>query len=81
MRAASEPLSAIGTMTVISSDGSGTEQVGQNVASQLSTVNQILKDLVGIDISDIVAGRATGAAIGEGIATARKAAPKTAPKA
>jgi flotillin len=70
VRAASEPLSAIGTMTVISSDGSGTEQVGQNVASQLSTVNQILKDLVGIDISDIVTGRATGAAIGDAIATA-----------
>ena len=75
VRAASEPLSAIGNMTVISSDGSGTEQVGQNVASQLSTVNQILKDLVGIDISDIIAGRATGAAIGESIAVAQTRKP------
>ncbi len=64
-------------MTVISSDGSGTEQVGQNVASQLSTVNQILKDLVGIDISDIVTGRATGAAIGESIAAAPARTPRT----
>jgi len=83
VRAASEPLSAIGTMTVISSDGSGTEQVGQNVASQLTTVNQILKDLVGIDISEIVTGRATGTAIGAAAAApARKPAqPKAKPEA
>jgi len=76
VRAASEPLAAIGTMTVISSDGKGSEQVGQNVAAQLSTVNQILKDLVGIDISDIVTGRATGLAVGEAIASATTPAPK-----
>ena len=89
VRAASEPLSSIGTMTVISSDGKGTEQVGQNVASQLTTVTQILKDLVGIDLGDIVTGRVTGQAIGEGLATAsstparRSAAkePKVEPKA
>ncbi len=74
VRAASEPLSAIGSMTVISSDGSGTEQVGQNVASQLTTVNQILKDLVGIDISEIVTGRATGTAIGAAAAAPAKRA-------
>lgn len=68
VRAASEPLSAIGSMTVISSDGSGTQQVGQNVASQLSTVNQILKDVVGIDLSEIVTGRVAGTAIGDAIA-------------
>ena len=68
VRAASEPLSAIGSMTVISSDGSGTQQVGQNVASQLSTVNQILKDVVGIDLSEIVTGRVAGNAIGDAIA-------------
>ena len=79
VRAASEPLSAIGNMTVISSDGSGTEQVGQNVASQLTTVNQILKDLVGIDISEIVTGRATGTAIGAAAAAPAKKVP--APKA
>lgn len=79
VRAASEPLSAISTMTVISSDGNGTEQVGQNVASQLTTVNQILKDLVGIDISDIVTGRVTGAAIGESLAAAQTAPRKTPP--
>lgn len=81
VRAASEPLSSIGTMTVISSDGTGTEQVGQNVASQLTTVTQILKDLVGIDLGDIVTGRVTGQAIGEGLAngsssTARRSSTK-----
>ncbi|MBX3099615.1 MAG: flotillin family protein [Salinibacterium sp.] len=77
VRAASEPLAAIGSVTVISSDGKGTEQVGQNVASQLATVNQILKDLVGIDIADIVTGRVTGTAMGEALASspARKTAP------
>lgn len=68
VRATSEPLAAIGTMTVISSDGSGTQQVGQNVATQLSTVNRILKDVVGIDLSEIVTGRITGNAIGDAIA-------------
>jgi len=86
VRAASEPLSAIGTMTVISTDGKGSEQVGQNVASQLSTVTQILKDLVGIDIADIITGRATGAAIGDAIAaaparSARQTTPGAAAKA
>lgn len=78
--AASEPLSSIGTMTVISSDGQGTEQVGRNVATQLTTVTQILKDLVGIDLSEVVTGRVTGQAIGEGLAqatpTPRRAAKK-----
>ena len=73
VRAASEPLASIANMTVISSDGKGAEQVGQNVATQLTTVNQILKDLVGIDISDIITGRMTGDAIGKGIAGAQSA--------
>jgi flotillin len=90
VRAASEPLSSIANMTVISSDGRGTEQIGQNVATQLVTVTQILKDLVGIDISEIVTGRVTGTAIGEGITAggkgaehraAAKPAQKTAPAA
>jgi flotillin len=84
VRAASEPLSAIGSVTVISSDGGGTDQVGQNVAGQLTTVNQILKDLVGIDISEIVTGRAAGRAVGEAIAdpTPKRAArPKAEPGA
>lgn len=73
VRAASEPLAAIANMTVISSDGSGTEQVGQNVASQLATATQMIKDLVGIDIADIVTGRATGAAVGDALATRDRA--------
>ncbi|MEY2848679.1 MAG: hypothetical protein RI885_1344 [Actinomycetota bacterium] len=70
VRAASEPLAAIANMTVISTDGSGAGQVGQNVASQLATSTQLIKDLVGIDIGDIVTGRATGAAVGEALAGA-----------
>jgi flotillin len=81
VRAASEPLASISNMTVISSDGKGSEQVGQNVATQLTTVNQILKDLVGIDISDIITGRVTGEAIGKGVVEAQPPAPRTsAPK-
>ncbi|MDP1788776.1 MAG: SPFH domain-containing protein, partial [Rhodoglobus sp.] len=70
VRAASEPLSAISNMTVISSDGSGTQMVGQSVASQLATSTQIIKDLVGIDIAEIVTGRAAGTAVGQGMAEA-----------
>ncbi len=87
VRAASEPLGAIGSMTVISTDGSGTQQVGQNVAAQLATVTQLLKDTVGIDLAQIVSGRAAGAAVGESLATpttSRRAAkpdPKAEPKA
>jgi flotillin len=68
VRAASEPLAAISNMTVISNDGSGADQVGRNVASQLATSTQIIKDLVGIDISDLVTGRVTGEAMGAAFA-------------
>lgn len=82
VRAASEPLAAIANMTVISTDGTGANQVGQNVAAQLVTANQIMKDLVGIDISQIVTGRAAGRAVGEGLAGSEKAsAPKAASRA
>lgn len=67
VRAAAEPLAAIKNMTVISSDGGGSEQVGQNVASQLATSTQIVKDLTGIDIAEIVTGRATGTAVGDAL--------------
>lgn len=67
VRAASEPLAAIANMTVISSDGNGAQQVGESVAGQLATATQIVKDLVGIDIAEIVTGRATGAAAGRAI--------------
>ena len=77
VRAASEPLAAISNMTVISSDGAG--QVGDNVASQLATSMQLVKDLVGIDIAEIVTGRATGAAAGAAFAKATPPAPVSAP--
>ena len=68
VRAASEPLAAISNLTILSSDGtSGTNAVGQSVAGQLATSTQIIKDLVGIDIAEIVTGRATGQAAGEAI--------------
>jgi flotillin len=76
-------------MTVISSDGSGTDQIGRNVAGQLATATQIIRDLVGIDIAEIVNARAQGNAIGEQLnaptpsrtATKPKAAPPAAPPA
>jgi len=81
VRAASEPLASIANMTVISSDGNGAEQVGQNVASQLATSTQIIKDLVGIDIAEIVTGRATGEAVGDAIGKASAQKKSTAPAA
>jgi flotillin len=72
VRAASEPLAAISNMTVISSDGNGTSHVGDGVATQLATATKIIKDLVGIDIAEIVTGRATGTAVGQGISAGRQ---------
>ncbi len=70
VRAAAEPLSGIGAMTVISTDGNPTGQLGQSVAGQLATSTQIIKDLVGIDIADLINGRASGAAAGGAFAAA-----------
>jgi len=87
IRAASEPLAAISNLTILSSDGtSGTDAVGQSVAGQLATSTQIIKDLVGIDIAEIVTGRATGQAAGEALnapSSRRRAAatPKVTPPA
>ncbi|MBX3195895.1 MAG: flotillin family protein [Microbacteriaceae bacterium] len=84
VRAASEPLSAISNMTVISTDGTGTGQLGQNVAGQLATSRQIIKDMVGVDIGELITGRATGAAAGEALSTAEtppKARRRTSPPA
>ena len=83
VRAASEPLSAISNMTVISSDGSGAAAVGQGVAGQLATSVQIVKDVTGIDIADILNARAQGEAIGEAInqpTRPRASKPKAAPQ-
>lgn len=67
VRAASEPLAAISNMTVISSDGSGAAAIGQGVAGQLATSVQIVKDVTGIDIADILNARAAGEAAGEAL--------------
>lgn len=76
VRAAAEPLSAIENMTVISSDGSGAAEVGRNVESQLATTRQIIKDLVGVDIAELITGRAAGQAAGEALAQS-EAAPRS----
>ncbi|MCU1436960.1 MAG: hypothetical protein JWP66_47, partial [Naasia sp.] len=68
VRAASEPLAGITNMTVISSDGNPTGALGQSVTGQLATSTQIIKDLVGIDLADIVSARAAGAAAGDALA-------------
>ena len=68
VRAAAEPLGAIGSMTVISSDGSGTNQLGENVAGQLATSTKIIKDLVGIDIAELINGKVVGEATGAAVA-------------
>lgn len=84
VRAASEPFAAISNLTILSSDGtSGTDALGKGVASQLATSTQMIKDLVGIDISELVTGRATGKAAGEAIGapSPRRAAAKATPPA
>lgn len=55
-------------MTVISSDGSGTNQLGENVAGQLATSTKIIKDLVGIDIAELINGKVVGEATGAAVA-------------
>lgn len=75
VRAAAEPLGAIQNMTVISSDGTGTNQLGENVAGQLATSTKIIKDLVGIDIGELINGKVVGEATGAAVAKGAAAAP------
>ncbi len=75
VRAAAEPLGAIQNMTVISSDGTGTNQLGENVAGQLATSTKIIKDLVGIDIAELINGKVVGEATGAAVAKGAAAAP------
>jgi len=70
VRAAAEPLSGISNMTLISSDGNATGQLNQSVAGQLASSTQLIKDLVGIDIADLVNARAAGDAAGAAFASA-----------
>ena len=50
-------------------DGTGASAVGQGVAGQLATSLQIVKDVTGIDIAQVINARVTGEAIGEGLNT------------
>lgn len=70
VRAAAEPMSAISNMTVISSDGEGAAQVGKNVPATIATTTKILEDITGINVSELVTGRAAGAAVGQQLAGA-----------
>lgn len=54
VRAAAEPIGSVGQMTVISTDGAST--LTRNVASVLSQGQEIVKNLTGIDLSDLVGG-------------------------
>ncbi len=80
VRAAAEPLGAIQNMTVISSDGSGTNQLGENVAGQLAISTKIIKDLVGIDIAELINGKVVGEATGAAVAKGAASAPSRARK-
>lgn len=52
-------------MTIISADGASAV-TGQMVGN-MTTMNQMMKDAVGIDLSAVINGRVTGEAIGEGL--------------
>ncbi|MPY91696.1 MAG: flotillin family protein [Acidimicrobiia bacterium] len=64
VRAASEPISAVDRITVISTDGAGA--LTQNVASNVSQGIQIASDLTGVNLMELftsMAGRAGGAGV------------------
>ncbi|THG33513.1 SPFH domain-containing protein [Naasia lichenicola] len=73
VRAAAEPLAGISNMTLISTDGNATGQLNQSVAGQLASSTQLIKDLVGIDIADLVNARAAGDAAGTAFAASDSA--------
>lgn len=56
-------------MTIISADGA--QSVGRDMVGNMTTMNQMMKDAVGIDISSIINGRVTGEAIGDSLGKAK----------
>ena len=59
IRAAAEPMGAVDRMTVISTDGASA--LTKNITGVLSEGQQIVKDLLGIDLSTLIGGVAGGA--------------------
>lgn len=59
IRAAAEPMGSVDSMTVISTDGASA--LTKNVTGVLSEGQQIVKDLLGIDLSSLIGGVAGGA--------------------
>ena len=76
VRAAAEPMSAISQMTVISGGGddSGASSIVGNLPHTLATTTELVKNITGIDIAQLVTGRETGRAIGEAIVGSAPAA-------
>ena len=60
VRAASEPLAGIDKMTVISTDGAS--EVTRNVASSVAQAMQMVTDLTGVQMSELIGGLADRAA-------------------
>ncbi len=69
------PLSSNPDITIISSDGSGSgaNALTAGVAGGMATMNETLKKTLGIDLGEIITGRAVGHGMGEGIEKAGKA--------
>lgn len=62
VRAAAEPMASVDNMTVISTDGASS--LTKNVASVLGEGQEIVKQLTGLDLSQLVAGWAGGTTAG-----------------
>lgn len=64
VRAAAEPLGAIDTMTVVSTDGAS--HLTKNITNVLGEGQEIVKSLLGVDLQQLLAG-VTGAKVSEGL--------------
>ena len=60
VRAAAEPIGAIDTLTVVSTDGASA--LTKNVAQVLSEGQDVIKSLTGLDLNSLLSGAAGGAA-------------------
>ncbi len=62
VRAAAEPMAAIDSLTVVSTDGASS--LTKNVAQVLSEGQDVIKSLTGLDLNSLLSGVAGGAAAG-----------------
>ncbi|GAA3220925.1 flotillin family protein [Oerskovia jenensis] len=72
VRAAAEPIGKIQGMTVISTDGASA--ITKNVASVLGEGQQVIKQLTGVDINQLIAGLAGGHLSGQSASNGSSAA-------